>query len=137
MKKYGSLFIGIIFFCFIGCAFRKPYDVAIQNIGKARRLNESKVLVGSHKLSMGYIRPIIFKTHSFVQDSVKINESMTLEWKRDNGQSFSEVFDLKDKFQTLGTNEYYIIVFKIDDNDNAAVGVYICTHPNNCLDDWL
>lgn len=136
MKNY-CYFITVFIIFFGGCINLHPYDVAIHNTGNNRYLNESKVLIDGHKFSMGFIRPRIFAMHSFVQDSVKLNDHMTLEWKRDNGQNFSEKFDLKNKFPTLGINEYYIIVFKIDDNDEAAAEVHICTYPNNCLDDWL
>lgn len=137
MKEYCIISLILILLVTSGCINSRPYDVAIHNIGQTHYLNESKVLIGDYKISMGYIKPGIFKKHSFVQDSVRLTDIMTLSWKRDNGQSFSENFDLKNKFPVLGTDEYYIVVFKIDDNDKASVGVYICTYPNNCLDDWL
>lgn len=137
MKICFNISIALVLFCFAGCINARSYDVVIQNIGLERSFDESQVEIDGQPLPMGIISPKFFCIFAHVEDTVKLNGKMILSWERENGHSFSKNFDLKNKFPDLDVNEFYIIVFKIDDHDNASVGVYICKRPKTCLDDWL
>ncbi len=112
-----------------GCANTAPYNVMMHNSGVAD-FSHAVIVFGQKQISSGWVSPGNSKTSIDLTSSIP--EKAIVRWRRGETNSFEKEVAVKSQLPPRATNEYYTLVFAVDEDENVQFKVVLCMRDFPC-----
>jgi hypothetical protein len=112
----------------VGCTHNAPYNVMIRNSGVSK-IGHSQVEFGQKSISGGWVMPGYSTT--YLDQTVSIPEKAVVRWQRGTSVFEKEVL-VKNLLPARPYNEYYTLIFVIDEDEHVEVKVVLCNQNLPC-----